>query len=80
MKTKEEMRIYKRDWCRRKNGSTKKSLSKSCTWKGRRGESIALQILKGSIDMNSDGLNKPYDIKWNDLKIDVKTCNLYKRN
>ena len=78
-KTKDELRIYKRDWARKKRNSTKKSLSKSETWKGRRGELIALQILKGSVDMNADGLNKPYDIKWRGKKIDVKSCNLYKR-
>lgn len=78
-KTKEEMRAYKRDWIRKKRGSTLSSLSSSTTWKGRKGEQIALQILEGSIDMNADGLNKPYDIEWNGLKIDVKTCNLYKR-
>lgn len=78
-KTREELRIYKRDWARKKNNRTGKSLSRSTTWKGRRGESLALRILNGAEDMNSNGLNKPYDIEWKGIKIDVKTCNLYKR-
>ena len=78
-KTKKELRLYKREWGRKKRGSTKKSLSQSTTWKGRRGELIALQILKGSSDNNATSLNKPFDLLWNDKKIDVKTCNLYKR-
>ena len=79
MKTKKEMRIYKRDWERIKRGTTIKTLNNSATWKGRKGEKIALQILKEAQDMNCNGLNKPYDITWKGLKIDVKSCNLYKR-
>lgn len=73
------LRLYKRDWSRKKRGSTISSLNKSNTWKGRKAELIALQILKGSIDNNKDVLNRDFDILWNNKKIDVKSCNLYKR-
>jgi len=78
-KTKEELRIYKRDWARKKYNRTDKGLSISTTWKGRKGELLALKMLKDSVDMNDDGMNKPYDINWNGKKVDVKSCNLYKR-
>lgn len=42
---------------------------------GRYGELIALQLLKGSKDMNDITLHYPYDIEWNQKKIDVKTSN-----
>lgn len=79
MKNKNELRLYKREWSRKHNGVTKESLSNSCTWRGRRAEMIALQVLEGSVDMNKKAMNKPYDIEWNGLKIDVKSSNLYKR-
>lgn len=40
---------------------------------------IALRLLTGATDMNKDGLNKPFDLLWNGKKIDVKSCNLFKR-
>lgn len=79
MKTKEELRIYKRNWARKKNGITEESLKESATHKGRKAELFALNILKGSKDMNDEVMNRPYDIEWNNKKIDVKSCNLYKR-
>jgi hypothetical protein len=78
-KTKEEMRLYKRDWSRKKYNITKESLFNSTTYKGRRAELLALTILEGSIDMNLEVMNRPYDLKYKGLKIDVKSCELYKR-
>lgn len=43
---------------------------------GRYGELIALHILKGSKDMNMSDIQGPYDIEWNDFKIDVKTSKI----
>lgn len=40
---------------------------------GRYGERIALNLLEGSVDMNKKSVTYPYDIGWNDMKIDVKT-------
>jgi len=79
MKNKEEMRIYKRDWERNKRGSTMKTLISSNTWKGRKAELMAQGILIGSVDMNLNIMNYEYDLLWNNNKIDVKSCNLYKR-
>jgi len=79
MKTKEEMRIYKRDWSRNKYGRTEQSLNNSTTYKGRAAELLALSILNGSKDMNAEIMNRSYDIEWNGFKIDVKSCELYKR-
>lgn len=42
---------------------------------GRYGERIALNLLKGSKDMNEITNHYPYDIEWNGMKIDVKTSN-----
>jgi len=79
MKTKEELAIYKREWARKKRGSTEKSLNNSQTWKGRKSELIALNILNGAIDQNKDIMNKSFDLLYKGKKIDVKSCNLYKR-
>lgn len=80
MKTKEEMREYKREWSRKKYNRTQQSLKNSTTWVGRMGEILALEALDGSIDMNKDAMNNPgYDLIWNDKKVDVKICSLYKR-
>lgn len=40
---------------------------------GRFGENIALKELVGSVDMNDKKINSPYDIEFNNLRIDVKT-------
>jgi len=46
---------------------------------GRKYEKIALELLKGSIDMNGVNFTKsPHDIEWNGLKIDVKARNITK--
>lgn len=79
MMTKDEMRLYKRNWARKKYGITEESLYNSETYKGRRAELLALSILEGSIDMNDKAMNKPYDIEWEGMRVDVKSCNLYKR-
>ena len=71
MRTKEEIRLYQRSWQRKKDGTTVKSLSNSCTWKGRRAEMLALSIIGGT-DMNKERLNNAYDIDLNGEKIDVK--------
>lgn len=42
---------------------------------GRKYEILALSILKGSTDCNSDTINRGWDIEWNGLKIDVKMRN-----
>jgi len=78
-KTKEELRIYKRNWARKKSGITEEGLYNSETYKGRRAELLALSILKGGIDMNNCAMNHSYDIEYKGKKIDVKSCNLYKR-
>lgn len=75
----EKRRIIARNWSRRNNKSTQESLSKSTTWKGRRGEMIALKMLKGSIDLNKNRMNNDYDLMWNNKTVDVKTVNIYKR-
>lgn len=46
---------------------------------GRYGEKIALNLLKGSVDMNDITIQYPYDIEWRGMKIDVKTSNKRKR-
>ena len=69
--------MYKRLWSRRKRGTIKESLSKSCTWKGRRGEFLAMNFLKTAIDKNKGTLNYSFDLEWMNKKIDVKSCNLY---
>lgn len=46
---------------------------------GRYGERIALNLLKGSKDMNEITTHYPYDIKWSGKNIDVKTSNKRKR-
>ena len=79
MKNKKEMRLYKRIWCRIKRGSTKETLSNSATWKGRRAEIVAMSMLSGAIDNNKEALNRGFDILWNGFRVDVKSCNLYKR-
>lgn len=79
MKTLEEMRLYKRNWSRKRYGSTDESIRNSATWKGRRAELLALSILDGSIDMNNEVMNNPFDIEWKGNRIDVKSCELYKR-
>lgn len=79
MKTGKELRKYKRDWNRSKCGSTKESLSRSETWKGRRAEYLAMGILEGAVDQNSEVMNKDYDLSWSGNRVDVKSCNLYKR-
>jgi hypothetical protein len=79
MKTVDELRIYKREWVRNKRGRTNSSMENSTTYKGRRAELLAVRLLKGSKDMNNNVMNRPYDIEWNGLKIDVKSCELYKR-
>lgn len=73
------MRLYKRNWARKKRMSTVKSLSNSCTWKGRRAEIFACGFIDGSTDNNAGALNKGYDLLWNGQRVDVKSCNLYKR-
>lgn len=40
---------------------------------GRYGERIALNLLKGSVDMNEGNVHYPYDIQHKGEKIDVKT-------
>jgi len=79
VKTKEELRIYKRNWARKKYGVTEEGMKKSATYKGRRSELLALKILEGAIDMNDKVMNRPYDVEFNGERIDVKSCNLYKR-
>jgi len=78
-RTIDEIRTYKREWNRRKKHITAESLVNSETWKGRRAEIMALKLLPNSIDNNCGVMNKDFDILWNGLKIDVKSCNLYKR-
>ena len=79
MKTKEELRQYKREWAMKKYGRTKESMKNSETYKGRRAELLAIDILGGK-DMNNEAMNRSYDIELKDgTKIDVKSCNLYRR-
>lgn len=41
---------------------------------GRKGEELIAEILPGAIDINKNkGMALPYDVLWNDLRIDVKT-------
>lgn len=78
-KNKDKIRLYKREWARKRRMSTEKSLKTSQTYKGRKAELLALIILEGSKDMNKKVMNQPYDIEWKGERIDVKSCNLYKR-
>jgi len=41
--------------------------------KGRKWELFALSLLKGSLDNNKESFSNPYDILWNNLRIDVKS-------
>lgn len=78
---KDKIRIYKREWCR-KNKNKNKSITdllKTDTWKGRRAELYALNVLKGAIDNNKIVFNQEYDLLWNGKRVDVKSCNLYLR-
>lgn len=52
MKTKDEMRIYQRNWARNKRGTTEETIKNSCTYKGRKSELLALKILKGGRVVN----------------------------
>jgi hypothetical protein len=77
---KDKLRIYKKNWARKKRNSTNESLANSKTNKGRKNELLALSLLKNSIDCNDKIMNnKGFDIIWDGKKIDVKSCNLYKR-
>ena len=78
-KNPEKRREISRRHSRKKQGTTKESLARSMTWKGRKYEMLALKTLKGSVDMNRDGMNKPYDILWKGKTVDVKSSNIYRR-
>ena len=73
------MVAYKRDWSRKKNGVTEESYRRSATYKGLAGEWLALELLYGSKHMNGEVMNREFDILWNGKRVDVKTCELYKR-
>lgn len=75
----DEIREYKRQWGRKKRGSTEDSLLKSEVWKGRKGELFALTILEDSVDLNKEKMNRPFDILWRGKTVDVKTLNICKR-
>ena len=72
-------RKYKRDWLRKKNGTTDDSLKVSATWKGYRAEILALELLPGAEHMNREIMNQPFDILWRGICVDVKSCELYQR-
>lgn len=79
MRTKEELREYKKQWAKKRYGRTDESMKNSQTYKGRRAELLALTVLEGAKDMNNEVMNRPYDLEYMLERIDVKSCELYKR-
>lgn len=64
------------------NGNTKLNydLLDDCG-KGRKFEKLALSVLPGAIDSNTDGFNKrKWDLVWNGYKVDVKMQNIYRKS
>src|SRR3990167_10433117 len=55
-----------------------KNYSKTSTGKGRKWENFAVNLLGAKFPLNNI-LTNPYDILWNNYKIDVKSANLYYR-
>ncbi|MFA6006928.1 MAG: hypothetical protein WC764_04375 [Candidatus Paceibacterota bacterium] len=74
----EQRRQIARNSARRKCGTTKKSLAISTTWLGRKWEKWLASKLN-AVDVNADGMGKPYDLLWDGKRIDVKAHNLYRR-
>jgi len=66
---------YKNNKVKFKNRYIKKEIILGTSGIGRKYEKIALELLPKSIDCNKDSFSGKWDIKWNDLKIDVKMRN-----
>jgi len=58
-------------------GGFKQPVSES--QKGYYWEEWATKLLQGAVNVNQDVLNQSYDLLYKGDKIDVKSCNLYKR-
>jgi hypothetical protein len=78
-KNSEKRREISRRYARKKNGTTEESYLKSDTYKGWVMEKKAIKYFPGAKHMNEYGMNKPYDIDWNGVKIDVKSAVVNKR-
>lgn len=75
----EKRREISRRHARKKSGTTKNSYLQSETHKGWLAEKEVLCFLDGALHVNDGNMNRPYDILWNGIKIDVKSKNIYKR-
>lgn len=78
-KNPEKRREISRKHARKKNGTTDESYLKSATHKGWLMEKKALKFFPNAKHMNEEGMNRPYDIEWKGLRIDVKSSNINKR-
>ena len=79
MKTKEEMKVYKREWARKKSGATAESLRNSETHKGRLGEELACKVLVGAYHYSKDNPQSFFDILWKNKTVDAKRANVFTR-
>jgi hypothetical protein len=70
---KEKVRIKMRKWYLKNREKTAQEMFNSKTSKGYRMEKLACRILKGAVNLNDTGFNKPYDLDWKGRKIDVKS-------
>lgn len=70
-----------RKYCEKHRKSrTEAELKSTATWIGRRCEIDAMNILRGSDDLNAEKMNYPgFDLLWEGKKIDVKGKRLWRR-